>query len=412
MDEFIGLKIQIYPTKEQIVEINKYFGIARYVYNYGINEVERLYKETGDFIGKYDLNNLFTKFKKHEDNSWLLNYDATTMKIVLFDVNDAFKRFFKKLSYYPKFKRKKDIYQQYPIRPERMSIYEDHIRIPGISGNIVCGNIPHPYCIGKGYQPKNHSEYRKYYDARIIFDGVKYYLSIKMTVDENINISSYNKYHEENSIKEYSDTIGIDFGFGKTNWIVDSNGNHIHLPDSSKEDKKIKHLQRKLHRQIRTSKTKKRSKNRLKTIVAINKYYQKISNRKKSVIHNYISHEIIARKPLVVIIEDISTKDFLKSSDRGIPRHIVNHYNKNIYDHLLYEFQRILDYKCKYNGIMVKRADNQFPSTKRCNSCGHIQDIGRKRIYRCPVCGMVMNRDDNAAKNLALYPALEFVGMV
>ena len=408
MENFIGLKIQIYPTEEQKKEFNKNFGIARYMYNYGIREVENIYTESGEFLGKYDLNNRFTEFKNREENSWLLDYDATTMKIVLFDIHDAYKRFFKKVSKHPRFKKKKDIYQQYPIRPERMSIYEDHIRIPGIKTDIACGNIPHPYCIGKGYQPKHHSEYRKYYDARIIFDGHKYYLSVKMQTSKNINISSYEKYHDKNISKPYSDTIGIDFGFSKKNWIVDSNGNHIHLPDSSKEDKKIKHLQRKLNRQIRTSKTKKRSKNRLKTIVAINKYYKRIVHRKENVIHNYISHEIIARKPLAVIIEEISTTDFLIDSE-VMPQYCIDIYNKNIHDHCLNKFQTILYHKCSSNDIHIIRAEKGFPSTKRCSSCGSIHDIGKKRIYRCPVCGMVMNRDDNAARNLALYPTLSFI---
>ena len=408
MENFIGLKIQIYPTEEQKKEFNKNFGIARYMYNYGIREEEKEYNKNKGFLNKYDLNSKFTEFKNREENSWLLDYDATTMKIVLFDVVNAFKRFFKRISEYPRLKLKKDIYQQYPIRPERMSIYEDHIRIPGIKTDIACGNIPHPYCIGKGYLSKTHPEYRKYRASRIIFDGVHYYLTFEMDIDENINISSYEKYHDKNISKPYSDTIGIDFGFSKKNWIVDSNGNHIHLPDSSKEEKKIKHLQRKLNRQIRTSKTKKRSKNRLKTIVAINKYYKRIVHRKENVIHNYISHEIIQRKPLAVIIENISTTDFLLKAKSDIPAYKRKDYNSNIFQHCLYKFQTILNYKCDKNNINLIKADREFPSSKRCSSCGSIQDIGKRKLYRCPVCGMVMNRDDNAARNLALYPTLVY----
>ena len=198
MNNFIGLKIQIYPTEEQKQEIKRNFGIARYMYNYGINEEEREYSERNNFLNKYDLNKRFTEFKNRKENSWLLEYDATTMKIILFDVVNAFKRYFKKISEYPRLKLKKSIYQQYPIRPERMSIYEDHIRIPGIKTDIACGNIPHPYCIGKGYVSKNNLEYRKYRASRIIYDGVHYYLTFEMDISENINISSYEKYHDIN----------------------------------------------------------------------------------------------------------------------------------------------------------------------------------------------------------------------
>lgn len=407
---FIGLKIQLYPTEEQKIELNKYFGIARFMYNYGIDEVEREYKETGKFIGKYDLNNRLTEMKNQNENSWMLQYDSTTMKIVLFDVHTAYRRFLKKLSRRPRRKCKKAIYQQFPIRPERMSISADHIKIPGFDTDIKCGHIPNDYCIGKGYQPKLHPDYRGYHEARIIFDGLNYYLSVKMIVDENINIASYEKYHDDLRQQSYSDIIGIDFGFSKTNWIVDSNGNRLSLPDDSKEKKKIKHFQRKLNRQIRASRTKKRSKNRLKTISTINKYYKRITHRKEAILHDYISHKIVQRKPLAVVIEDITVNDFLENNTE-VPEYLRKKYNGNIYDHMLYRFQELLGYKCLANDTIVIRADKQFPSTKRCSSCGHIQEIGRNKIYRCPVCGMVMNRDDNAAKNLSLYPTLKYLEM-
>ena len=206
MENFIGLKIKIYPTEEQKKEFNKNFGIARYMYNYGIREEEKEYNKNKGFLNKYDLNSKFTEFKNREENSWLLDYDATTMKIVLFDVVNAFKRFFKRISEYPRLKLKKDIYQQYPIRPERMSIYEDHIRIPGIKTDIACGNIPHPYCIGKGYLSKTPPEYRTYRASIIIFDAVHYYLTFEKDIDANINIFSYEKYHDKNISKNSSAT--------------------------------------------------------------------------------------------------------------------------------------------------------------------------------------------------------------
>lgn len=405
--DFVGFKIQIYPTKEQEEIFNKYFGISRYVYNYGIDEEEREYKENGGFLRKYDLNNRFTEFKNSEENSWLLDYDSTTLKIVLFDVVTAYKMFFLRYNRYPRYKKKKSTIQSYPIRPERMSIYNGYIRIPGIKDNIKCGHIPNEYCIGKGYQSIGSLEYRKYHNARISYDGCEYYLSFTMDVSENIHISSYDKYHEQNESKPYSDTIGIDLGCSKNNWIVDSNGVRVSLPDTTKEDKKIKHFQRKLQRQIKTSRTKKRSTNRLKTIKTINKYYKKKTNKKVNAIHNYVSREIIEKKPLAVVIEDIKVRDMLKI-DKNIPCKTRSSMVYNIYQHCLYEVQSIIEYKCENNGIKVIKANSQFPSSQRCSSCGNIMDIGKKKTYKCPVCGMVMNRDDNAARNLAQYPTLSF----
>ena len=405
--DFVGFKIQIYPTKEQEEIFNRYFGVSRYVYNYGIDEEEKEYRENGGFLRKYDLNNRFTEFKNREENSWLLDYDGTTLKIVLFDVVNAYKKFFSKNTNHPKYKSKKISYQSYPIRPERMSIRSGYVRIPGIDGNIQCGHIPNEYCIGKGYQPITNSDYRKYRAARISYDGCNYYLSFEMDVSEDLHISSYDKYHEQNESKPYSDTIGVDLGCSKNNWIVDSNGVRVSLPDTTKEDKKIKHFQRKLQRQIKTSRTKKRSKNRLKTIRTINKYYKKRTNKKINAIHNYVSHEIIEKKPLAVVIEDIKVRDMMWR-DKDVPKLVMYNFNRNIQDHMLFTVQRILTYKCDHNDIKIVKAHKEFPSSQRCSSCGNILDIGKKKTYKCPKCRMVMNRDDNAARNLAQYPTLSF----
>lgn len=406
-NNFVGFKIQIYPNEEQKEIFNKYFGVSRYVYNYAIDEEEREYEENNGFLRKFDLNNRFTEFKNREENSWLLDYDSTTLKIVLFDVVTAYKRFFDKISSYPRYKSKKNAHQSYPIRPERMSIHDGYIRIPGVNGDIQCGHIPNEYCIGKGYQPLDHPEYRKYHNSRISYDGCCYYLSFTMDESENLHISSYDKYHEQNESKPYSDTIGIDLGCSKNNWIVDSNGVRVPLPDTTKEDKKITHFQRKLQRQIKTSRTKKRSKNRLKTINTINKYYKKKTNKKINAIHNYVSHEIIKKKPLAVVIEGIKVSDFMIHDDT-IPERNRASFNRNISDHIIQEVQTIITYKCDLNGITIIKADPQFPSSKRCSCCGNIMDMKGRKTYKCPKCGMIMNRDDNAARNLAQYPTLSF----
>ena len=188
---------------------------------------------------------------------------------------------------------------------------------------------------------------------------------------------------------------------------MDSNGVRVSLPDTTKEDKKIKHFQRKLQRQIKTSRTKKRSKNRLKTIKTINKYYKKRTNKKVNAIHNYVSHEIIEKKPLAVVIESLDIYDMIIRDNR-LPYYKKKKFNDNIFNHVLSEVKRIIEYKCEQNDIKFIKADREFPSSQRCSSCGNIMNIGQRKIYRCPVCGMIMNRDDNAARNLAQYPTLSF----
>jgi putative transposase len=79
-----------------------------------------------------------------------------------------------------------------------------------------------------------------------------------------------------------------------------------------------------------------------------------------------------------------------------------HHLAQAIADVGLYEFRRQLTYRAKWYGCQVFVAERYYPSTKRCSHCGQVKadmDLGQ-RTYVCDVCGMLMDRDLNAAINL------------
>lgn len=67
------------------------------------------------------------------------------------------------------------------------------------------------------------------------------------------------------------------------------------------------------------------------------------------------------------------------------------------------EFRRLLEYKAQWYGKVVSTVDRFYPSSQLCSSCG-AQWPGTKdlsvREWTCPVCGVVHDRDVNAAKNI------------
>lgn len=69
----------------------------------------------------------------------------------------------------------------------------------------------------------------------------------------------------------------------------------------------------------------------------------------------------------------------------------------------LYEFKRQLEYKAASAGIQIKEVSRWYPSSKTCSSCGEIRDeLGlEERVFVCHRCGLVLDRDYNAALNLA-----------
>ena len=79
---------------------------------------------------------------------------------------------------------------------------------------------------------------------------------------------------------------------------------------------------------------------------------------------------------------------------------------KTVSDAAMGELGRQLKYKADWYGLDLIEADRWFPSTKTCSACGTVKaEMGLpKRTYECWTCGVTLDRDVNAAINLALWP--------
>lgn len=433
-ETYIGYNIKLYPTPEQEAIFHDYFGACRYVYNLGIDLCKQYNREAknNDKI-KYKVLSFFalgaklSELKKQDQYQWLNNYDNATLKGVLSDVINAYKRFSKGLSNYPRYKKKKYYHQMFPVRFDRLCINENTVRLPSI-GIVYCDYHNHPECIGKGN--KESIFHKAYSNPRVIYDGCSYYLAFSMLEShENMIEANSCKKFKNNEIwqhKDYSEPIGIDLGCKKDNWIVDSNGNRISRPDCSKEDKRIAKYQRKLaikqkvNKEKRTNSTVanelkepsytkkyKYTKNEEKILKKLNKAQKRKTNKAKAVIHNYIC-SIIEEKPSAIVLEDLNIKEmFYKKSDDISYKHRERH-NRNIKDAMLYIVRNITETTAKANDIPVLYADKEYPSSQLCSCCGHRQKIGTSRVYQCPVCGLVIDRDENASLNLKKIAYTDF----
>jgi putative transposase len=95
----------------------------------------------------------------------------------------------------------------------------------------------------------------------------------------------------------------------------------------------------------------------------------------------------------VIVLEDLNVSGMLKN--RRLSRAIA--------DVGLYEFRRQLEYKARFVGEVVKVVSRWYPSSKTCSSCGWIhEDLTlAERVFSCQRCGVILDRDENAAVNLA-----------
>jgi len=156
--------------------------------------------------------------------------------------------------------------------------------------------------------------------------------------------------------------------------------------------RKVKHLQRDLSRTV------KGSKNRRKASARLARAHAKVAARRAAALHTFTSR--LARAHAVVVVEDLAVANMLRNH---------HHLAAAISDEGWGELRRQLGYKTTRHGGQMLAADRFYPSTKTCSSCGAVKaklplDV---RTYTCGSahggCGLVLDRDDNAAANLAAW---------
>ena len=413
--KFVGFKIVLYPTKEQELIFNRYFGACRFIYNKCIELQEKYYtdsKASGNnytHLQYFHYSKLIIALRKTPGFEWLMEYNLESLRAVSKDVLKAYDYYTNNSQDKPAYKSKKNTEQSFPIRSDRLSIYKDRVKIPSI-GYVSIGSIADTRLIGSGNKDKASLPYKQFINARVLFDGYRYYLTFSLPKSDEIQISSYTKYNNDiYTHKQCSDTIGIDIGCSKDNWIVASNGMRFNLPDMSKEEKKIKTLRRKymhkvkLHNEERTNPYY-RTNNEKKLLRKINKYYKRIKN--KTLNKLYVSaHTILQLKPSSIVLENIRMKDMLvHRSTCNWPDSNIAAFNNNIHNHMPYTVKSTFEYLARNANINVLVAPCDYPSSQICSNCGCInKEIGHKKIFKCPVCGFAADRDDNASINLRNY---------
>ena len=189
--------------------------------------------------------------------------------------------------------------------------------------------------------------------------------------------------------------VGVDLGVA--NLATCSDGRRYPNPRALQQ---VQKRLRRLHRQL--SRQQKGSQNREKTRTKLARTHFRAANLRKDSLQK-VTSDILAKtkparkRPRAVVLEDLNVEGLL--SNHRLAQALA--------DVGLAEFRFQIEYKAGWYGSQVRYADRFFPSTKRCSRCGHQQELRlAERVYSCEHCGLVIDRDLNAAMNLEqlFYP--------
>jgi len=195
-----------------------------------------------------------------------------------------------------------------------------------------------------------------------------------------IHLTCYASVRPPVLIKKKNDSIGLDYGIKTT--ITTSDGEKYNI--SIGESKRLKTLQKRLHRRV------KGSKNRQKIRLAIGREYEHISNQRRDMANKIVSK--LLRENDVIYMQDENIKGWQK----GL-------FGKQVQHTALGTIKSKLEQSGR--AIML---DRNLPTTKWCHKCGNIVDISLSdRIFTCNVCGYSEDRDIKSAKTVKYIGKLD-----
>lgn len=352
-------KYRLYPNEEQRIYLAKTLGCTRFVYNRMLAERIRSYEENKDLdikTMKYP-----TPAQYKSEFTWLKEVDSLALANAQMNLDKAYNNFFRDKSVgFPKFKSKKSNYSSYTTNNQNGTVYieANHIKVPKLKSMIKI---------------KQHRQFTGLIKSCTISQvpSGKYFISILVDC-ENIQLPKTDK------------KVGVDLGIKE--FAITSDGDFFSNPKHlKKSEKRLAKLQKDLSRK------QKGSNNRRKARIKVSKIHEKISNQREDMLHK-ISTQLINENQ-VIVIEDLKVSNMIKNHKLA----------KSIADASWSEFRRMLEYKAKWYGREIIIAPSNYASSQLCSNCGNKSSQTKDlscRTYICPVCGMIMDRDINASKNL------------
>jgi len=357
-----GYKYRLHPTPAQAEFLIKTIGCARFIYNKLLEDRIAIREEAKTGSGARRKPATPASYKPLFP--FLAEADSLALANAKLNLDTAFAKFFAGTAGFPAFKSRRRSRASYTTNNQHGTIRIENgkVRLPKIG-----------FVKFEQHRP---------------FEGVIRSATVSMTKTGKFFISILVEQDDEPWIPA-ENKVGIDLGLD--HFAVMTNDAMVSEKIDNprllrKSEAKVKKAQRALSRK------KIGSKNREKAKLLLAKKHEKIANQRKDFLHK-LSRRIVDENQ-VIVVETLKSKDMMKN-------HKVA---KSIADVSWFEFVRQLEYKCKFYGRTLIKADPWYASTQICSTCG---EKGEKktvdvREWTCTHCGAHHDRDINASINLLM----------
>lgn len=369
----VALKVPLYPTREQAELFHKMANIYHNLKNKAVDYI----KNYDNYVSEKDLRQyLISTYSGDLPISFIANLVAKEK------IAARIAHGFSKL----RFQRYSDSHKAFPVRCDtngnRVSrIYSDdyeYIKIPSINGLVKMSRL----WVNKMKKKSCISILNfKKQTARVTYDGKYWYL-----------VFTYNI--ESPSVNLKDNSIGVDVGI-KHLAVTSDNEVFDGVNNTSDKVKKLeikkKKLQRVISNKYRQNKSYKKSENIKKSEQRLYLITRKLKNIRENELH-HISKYLVDKHYRLIVFEDLNIRGMLKNK----------HLSSKISNQCWYKLMQFTKYKAEFINEEFKKIERFKPSSKACSKCGNIKKnlLLSDRVYVCENCGLVIDRDLNAAINI------------
>lgn len=374
-----GIKVKIYPNKEQTQFIEQNIGNARFVWNQMLSMWNTRYQNNPNLptLGKNDLNNLLPTLKK--ECEFLKKSESSSLQFVCEALHGSFVEFFKKTRRHPRLKSKKKSKPSFTMKNNKnVELKKNAIKLPKI-----------------GWVKARWSD-------NISFDKIKRVTIVRTPsgyYQASVLVES-----ESQALDKTEKQVGLDMG--QSCLMIGSDGTRVETRTYKKYERKLKQWQRKMSRRMRLAKEKgiplDEAKNYQKAKRMVAKYHEKIRNSRKDYLQKVTT--AIVEDYDFIAVEELRVKGMLNKNNSKLNNHAIANQS-------WYELRTMFEYKSDWYGKMFVKVDPRYTS-QDCSNChkrtGPKNDL-TIRSWTCSNCELTHDRDVNAGQNI-LDKALQLVG--
>ena len=366
------------PTPAQERMLRSHAGAARFGWNWGLARCKERYDAEGRWYSAIDLHKLWNVEKKADPGlAWWSENSKCAYQEAFRDLDRALKGFVKSKKGERKGKR-----VGFPRFKKRGKAH-DSFRLNGtIRCTVSTATLPRLGVIATHESTRKLARRIENRTARILSATVsrtaqRWFVSFAVEVERDI---------PEQHARPGS-AVGVDLGVKTLLTGFDDAGNAFGISGP----KPLKTALRELRRGSRAhSRKQKGGANRRKSAARLVRIHARIAGVRLDALRKATSY--LAGRYETVVVEDLNVAGMIRN--RKLARAIA--------DQAFGGTRRMLGYKTEWNGGRLLVADRWYPSSKTCSACGAVKAklTLSERTYRCDNCGLVLDRDANAARNL------------